>query len=137
MAVTADLVLRVRNLIAEQDDTTFRDEDIMLAIAQHNLPDSSGRSQWLNLDQTIANPLWIPTYDLYLAAADLLEVKLSQVSCQVDVSQEGSSYNLSQRYDQLSRLITRYRSQRRAKSVKLRVRPPASNAYIGNLPEVP
>jgi len=136
MTVTADLVLRVRQLINETEDTTFRDEEIVDAIAAHALTDLSGRSQWLNLDETIANTLWVPTYDVYLAAADLLEVKLAQVSCQVDVSQEGSQYTLSQRYDQLSRLITRYRSRRKSRVVKLRVQPPASNAYIGNLPEV-
>jgi len=136
MAVTADLVLRVRNLIFEADDTLFRDEDIIAAIAAHDLPDASGRSQWLNLDKTIPNQLWVPNYDVYLAAADLLEVKLAQVSCQVDVSQEGSTYNLSQRYDQISRLITRYRGRRKSRVVKLRVQPMASNAYIGNLPEV-
>lgn len=60
-------------------------------------------------------PLFITgrTYDLYGAAADVLEAWAAKVKCQVDFSAEGMSTKLSQYGDRLLQLAATYRQKQR------------------------
>lgn len=50
------------------------------------------------------------SYDVYGAAADLLERNLTGLAGEYDFSADGGSYSRSQKFDQLQALIQRYRT---------------------------
>lgn len=56
------------------------------------------------------------TYDIYAAAADLLEMWIAKLKLGVDFSADGSSFSLSQRVANLRTLVSRCRSMSKAGS---------------------
>lgn len=58
------------------------------------------------------------SYDVYGAAADLLERKLTGFAAEYDFSADGGSYSRSQKYEQFAALIQRYRTLSRTGGVR-------------------
>lgn len=58
---------------------------------------------------------WV--YDVYAAAADLLEMWLSKTSQLFDFSADGASYSLSQKSKGLSDLAAKYRAKQRVRMI--------------------
>ena len=107
MAVTAAQITRVRAL-ADASEADFTDAQITLAIEEYLKNDSSGYRPYED-DYTT-------TYDLYRAAADIVEQRAAKVATQYDTSADGATLNRSQIQEQLYALAARLRSRAAAKA---------------------
>lgn len=103
MSVTAAQITRVRKLSGNVSESDFDDDAITDAIELYPKIDSDG------LDP--ADDDWTETYDLYRAAADIVDQRAAAVANQYDQNTDGASLNRSQKFGQLSRLATRLRSR--------------------------
>ncbi len=96
-----DRIDRVRLLIADQPGAgaVFTDQEIQAALEAH--PYGEGE------------------YDVYGAAADLLEMWAAKVALEFDFNTDGQSFHRSQRQVALLRLAAQYRRQQRPVTAKL------------------
>lgn len=105
MGASTSQIERVKRLCAiEAGDAIYSDEVVSEFIETHPLNDSEGREPDAYL--------WVETYDVNLAAADICEEKAAAVAARFDFSADGGSYTRSQEFDHWSRLASRYRSRR-------------------------
>lgn len=144
MAASAAQIAQVRRMVAEPTTATYSDDAIAAYIEAHWLIDTNGREPYLTnngLGSTVApliNLLWVPTYDLNAAAADIWEEKAATLAANYDFNADGASHGLSQKHKQAMDQARYYRSRRRPGSIHQHVWPrtPAQeDTYIANLPE--
>ncbi len=95
----ADLIARVRLLIADQHgaDVVFTDQEIQAALEAH--PYGEGE------------------YDVYGAAADLLEMWAAKEKLSFDFEADGQTFRRSQKSQSLLELAREYRRQQRPQQV--------------------
>ena len=145
MTVPASTLARVRLMVHEPTDSTYSDAAIEERVIEHPLPDSAG--------VVPGGEGWVPTYDLYLAAADIWNEKAATLAGQFNFSADGASFQVNQAYANALQMVNHYtelstkalkrsRGSRKATSHKLIANPPPRdapgyypNAWIGNLPE--
>lgn len=73
------------------------DEQISVVIARYPRPDINGQPPLV--EGGGINPLWVPTYDLAMAAADLWYDYAAGLTGSYDFSADGASYSRSQEFD--------------------------------------
>ena len=107
MAVTAANIARVRSL-ADASVADFNDAAITAVIelytrrdADGNFPDEDG---------------YTDTYDLYRAAADVVEQRAAKVATQYNTTADGATLNRSSIQEQLFALAVRLRNRAAAKA---------------------
>lgn len=125
MAVLSIDIKRLRRMVAELDDTTYKDEDLALYIEIYPAVDSMGRSS--DEDE------WTEGYDLHAAAASIWEEKAASVASKHDFSADGASFTSSQLYEQYMDQ-SRYhwaRTKATAKSINKRPVETTSDLYLG------
>lgn len=141
MAATAEQVARLRRMVAEATTTTYSDDDLTEYIERYPLLDERGQEpySWLLSEPPTQqeNPLWIATYDLHAAAADVWQEKAAAVASNFDFTADGASFSRSQTYQQMLAQARWYAARRRPRPLWSHVWPTASNAepYPGNAPE--
>lgn len=124
MTVSASDIARVRRMVNEPTTTIYSDTDIETIIEDCAAADVRGQDPYIidvttNPPQLIDNPNWIPTYDLYDAAAQIWDEKLAKKEGNFDFSADGGSYTRSQAYDHARQLADHYRSLSYVKSVNM------------------
>lgn len=123
MSATAAQITRVRMLsgvtVSDYDDAT-----VTISIEQYPLYDSEGRFQ----DHTD----WEATYDLYAAAADIVDMRATEHVMKYDTSADGANLSRSQMFSQLQSLAKRLRC-RCAPKVKRSVNTMSFDDDSGNI----
>lgn len=120
MAATQTQKDEVRRYIADPSKTEFTDEVIATVIEHYPLPDIYGQEPLILENGTyVANTLWVPTYDLHAAAADLWEEKGANAVNHVDYNADGASFSLSQKFEHIKRQAAYHRSRRRVRYRKV------------------
>lgn len=144
MSATAAQIARLRRLVGESiDDTIFANTELATYIEEHPLLDERGENPY-TWDTTTdppsqdANELWVPTYDLNAAAADIWEEKAAILAQDYDFEADGSSYTRSQAYEQAMKQVRYFRSKRSPRTVSQRPEPFRSveTVWVANLAEV-
>ena len=102
MAVTATQITRVR-VLAGVTITAYSDAAVTLAISEYPKIDSVG------LDPSDAD--WTESYDLYRAAADIVDQRAAGVAEQYDQNSDGANLSRSQKFAQLTKLASRLRAR--------------------------
>jgi len=106
MAVTAAQIARVRSL-AQVSASDYDDSTVTTIIEMYTTMDTSGYFP--------AEDDYTTTYDLYRAAADIVEQEAAKVIKQYDVNTDGAQMNRSQMQKQLFTLAARLRQRGAAK----------------------
>ena len=117
MSATAAQIAQVRRMVNEPDDTTYDDDAITVYIEASAAIDERGEVPYTWDTSTEppteeANDLWIATYDLHAAAADIWQEKAAVVAVDFDFQADGGNYSRSQVYDAYMRQ-SRYHCARR------------------------
>lgn len=141
---TAAQIAQLRRMVAEPTNDTYNDAALTEYIQKYPLLDEQGEPPYY-LDTSTQPPTqednddWIPSWDLASAAADVWEEKAALVAGSYDVSVDGASHRLSQKYEQAMAQVRYHRSRRAAKNGTLHKWPEEHSAssmpWIGNLPE--
>jgi len=124
MSATAAQIAELRRMVAEPLTTTYSDLLLQGFIERYPLMDELRQEPytWTMVDgayTTLANTLWIPTYDLNAAAADVWQEKLAALSNQTDFSADGGNFSLSQKFEHAEKMVKHYRSRRSAKNIEV------------------
>ncbi len=141
MAATAAQVSQLRRMIDEPATTTYSDDTLQAYIERHPTLDENGQEpgDWLlaSPPRWVVNTLWIPTYDLAAAAADLWAEKASALAPDYDFNADGGSFSRSQAYEQAMKQARYYRSCQTVGTIDLTVWPRSALTpeVIINLPE--
>jgi hypothetical protein len=98
MAISAADITRVRNL-ADASVSDFDDDAIEYSIALFSIRDADGAEP--------AEDDWVETYDLYRAAADIVEQRAAKVATRYDTAADGATLHRSQLQAQLTALAAR------------------------------
>ena len=117
MTATAAMILQVRGWTNEPDDTTYDDDAITVFIERYPLLDERGEVPYTFDTSTEPptpedNDLWIATYDLHAAAADIWQEKAAPTAQDYDFEADGGRYSRSQSFEQCM-AMSRYHSARR------------------------
>jgi hypothetical protein len=116
MTAPAATIARLRRLTNEPDATTYDDSVLSEYLERYPLIDDNGNSPTivdpLGLVPAVANPLWVATYDIYAAAADIMEEKAAIVAQDFKFSADNGSYDRNQVFEQYMKLVKNYRSRR-------------------------
>ncbi|PKO03046.1 MAG: hypothetical protein CVU43_04505 [Chloroflexi bacterium HGW-Chloroflexi-5] len=121
--MTAAQIAELRRMVAEPTTTTYSDVLLQGFIARYPLMDELQQEPytWTMVDgvySQLANTLWIPTYDLNAAAADVWEEKLASLSAvAIDFNADGGNYSDSQAFEHAEKMVKRFRGRRCAKNV--------------------
>jgi hypothetical protein len=109
MSVTAAQILRVRSL-ANVTLAQYSDAAVTAIIEEYTKMDSSGYMP--------SEDDYTATYDLYRAAADVVELEAAKVAMQYDTTVDGATLNRSQIAEGLYSLAARLRQRGAAKACK-------------------
>lgn len=131
MAATVEMVARLRRMVAEPTDATYKDEDLAQAIENHPLVDARGEAPLVEGGELIGgtagvleeNPYWEATYDLNAAAADIWEEKAAALVGDYDFRAGDNQFNRSQAHLQAMRQARHFRSRRSPGTYQLRPEP--------------
>lgn len=125
MASASDIA-RVRRMTAEPTTATYADADIEDAIERYPCMDVHGQAPYVwtaGVGQTppirAQNPVWVETYDLNAAAADVWEEKAAALAHLYDFSADGGQYSRAQMVAQARATAARYRAIRSPKTLTL------------------
>lgn len=129
MAASADMVKRLRRMIAEPTIATYSDTELAIYIESYPLHDSEGNAS--------DHDDWTARYDLNAAASELWTEKASGVAQDYTFIADGSVLTRSQVYEQYMKQSRFYASRKAIGSVKVYVepKPVTLEDWIGNLPE--
>lgn len=117
MALTAAQILRVRSMINDKAAATFTDQDILdNAEAMAKVKDEELRAP--------THAEYVPTYDLYLLAAELWRLKAGFVSEEFDFRAEGGDFARSQKYRNCIDQAKRYSDMAGQRSANTGIRQP-------------
>lgn len=110
MAVDADVIARVRRMVAEQDNAApWDDATIAAYIERYALRDAAGVLP--------GEDGWTPTYDLHAAARDIWNDKAAMLASEFDVGVDGTTARRSQRFEQARRMAAYYGARAAARVV--------------------
>lgn len=113
MAATAAMISQVRQQANEPAESSlYSDETIRTLIERYPLIDSEGYDP--------DDDDWTATYDTSAATADLWQIKAGALADVVDMSADGISASLSQRYGQHVSQARFWRSRSAVRGVTLR-----------------
>ncbi|MBU2685886.1 MAG: hypothetical protein KKF27_21805 [Gammaproteobacteria bacterium] len=124
MSATAAQIAQVRRWVNEPDDTTYDDDAISVYIEAYPLLDERGEEPY-SWDTSTEPPtkddneVWLPTYDLHAAAADIWDEKAAVVAQDFDFTADGGSYSRSQVVAQFERQARMHRARRRPGTIRL------------------
>ena len=142
MAATAAQVARLRRMVAEPTETTYKDDELATTIESYPLIDERGEEPYswdTSTDPPTQeeNEAWIPTYDLAAAAAEVWSEKAALAAADYDFSADGASFSRSQAFEQAERMARYYRARRSPRTITARPEPefPVSETWVGNLQE--
>lgn len=111
MSATEAQVARIRRLCnLAEDDATYTDDVLEGYIESHPVDDADGHAP--------DDAAWTATYDLMAAAADVCEELAAKYADKHDFTADGGTFAMSQQFEHYTRLASRYRGRRRARSVK-------------------
>ncbi len=122
MSATADEIARVRRMTAETTTATYSDAQIQAFIESHAVVDANGTEPlyYAGVGQgMVANPTWMPTYDLNSAAADVWEEKAAVPAEDFDFNADGSQLYRSQVYRHAMQQARYYRSKRVPRTISM------------------
>ena len=124
MTATAAMILQVRGWTNEPDDTTYDDDAITVFIERYPLLDERGEVPYTFDTSTEppteeANDLWLATYDLHAAAADIWQEKAAVVAQDFDFSADGGNYSRSQVVAQFERQARYHSARRKPSTIRL------------------
>lgn len=112
MSASASDIARLRRMVAEPTNTTYTDTLLGEAILRYPLPDADGHMT--------DSDLWVATYDLNAAAAEIWQEKAAALVGRADFSADGGSYSDSQLVEQAERQARYYLSRRSAYTIRLK-----------------
>lgn len=140
MTATAAMIARLRRMVAEPTGETYDDAEIAATLERFPTLDDAGNEPFvesLNSGSSEPNPDWVPSYDFHAAAADLWQEKASRYVEEFDFTADGSSFHVSQKYNQMLSQARFHSARRTPKSARPRAWPEEqdTSAWIGNLPE--
>jgi hypothetical protein len=141
MAATAEQIERLRRMIAETTSATYSDTTLAEYVERYPLLDERGQKpySWLMADPPTqqVNPLWIATYDLAAAAADIWTEKAAELTGKFDFAADGASFARSQAYQQAIGQARYYAARRKPRAMQAHVWPTKRNdePFPGNAPE--
>lgn len=143
MAASAELIARLRRLTGEPTTATYDDAALAERIEAYPVRDARGEDPYswdasATPPAPVSNDAWLPTYDLYAAAADVWEEKAATVASDFDFSADGGRYDRSQVYEQYMKQVRYFRGKRRARGTRQRMEPRPGRdgtTWIGNLAE--
>lgn len=144
MTPTASQITEVRRYVNEKDTENFSDDDIVTVIEKYPALDELGEDPYYyeytggQIPVKKDNPNWVPTYNLFLAAAEIWEYKAAELAGKFDFSADGGNFSRSQAYNQALAMAKYYRGRGGASTIKLVKKPdeyPTPPEWIGNLPE--
>lgn len=118
MTATAAMRAQVRAWVNEPTTATYTDDEIDVVIERYPLLDERGEEPYTWDTSTEPptqddNDLWIVTYDLHAAAADIWEEKAGVVAIDFDFSADGGQYSRSQVFEQYMQLGRFHRARRK------------------------
>lgn len=124
MAATAAQIEQLRRMVAEPSFETYNDADIQGYIESYPTLDELGHEPFYwNYTTTppskVANPEWIPTYDLNAAAAAIWLEKAAVLASDYDFSADGGNFSRSQAYQQAMNQSRHYHSRRKPGTITL------------------
>ena len=143
MAASVDQIARLRRMVAEPLSTTYDDPALAGYIEAYALLDERGEDPFTLSSDTPPvredNPDWMPTYDLYAAAADIWLEKASALTGAFAFSADGATYQRDQQYAHAMSQARYYAARKSATSGTAHKWPDEHQdtelVWIGNLPE--
>lgn len=103
MSATVAQVAELRLMVNESTEDTYTDDTLETYIEKYPLIDSAGNEP--NDDD------WTATYNLYAAAADIVEHKAMAAAEKFDFTADGGTFQMSQTERALRRSSENYRAQ--------------------------
>lgn len=114
-SITVDMLGQLRRMVNEPTVSPYTDDVLVYYLQLHPVTDKNGidinENDWLlyldfnnsetsyaDLISTGALPVWIPTWDLHAAAADIWEEKAALVQAYYNFSADGGNYSQSDLY---------------------------------------
>ena len=116
--VVDDEVVRVRRLVSEPSQTPYTDDIIRETIALHPLVDRNDAEPFYTCPFSISTE-WVPTWDLYAAAADIWTEKAAAVACKISFDADGVDIKRSDLHTHYMRQAMFCMSRRVATSIRL------------------
>jgi hypothetical protein len=118
MSVTAEMIARVRLIVAEPTNAgNYTDALVEAHIERYPCLDERGEKPYTFTAATPpaqdANENWIPTYDLYAAAADIWAQKAAGVAEQFNFGSDDQSFERSKIHEQYLKQMRMCLSRRR------------------------
>jgi hypothetical protein len=93
MAATAAMIVQLRRMVAEPDETMYDDANLASYIENYAVMDCNGESPYEEAPNAdTVNPEWITTYDLNAAAADVWGEKAATAASKFDVDLDGARF---------------------------------------------
>ncbi len=127
MSATDEQVARLRRMVSEPTEDTYDDDALAEYIERYALEDARGEYPTVESEAAPGtleeNPDWTATYDMYAAAADVVEEKAAAVAVDFDFEADGGQFTRSQKFNQMMRLVRHYRSKRSPRTITLRMEP--------------
>jgi len=114
VTVAAELIARLRRMVAEPTTTMYSDTVLSSAIERYPVMDEDGYEP----DEDD----WTATYDLNAAAAEVWTEKAAGLVAGYDFNAGGATYNRSQAYQQAMAQARHYLSRRQVSKIKLTIR---------------
>lgn len=145
MSATAAMVATVRRYVNEPDDANgYTDEQLEGIIESYPVLDERGQVPYTWDTSTTppsqdANELWVPTYDLHAAAAQVWEEKAGTTAHLYTFTADGGQYVRSEASKQMMQMAKYHRARRKPGTHRLLAwpQPKSRSSAVGNLPEVP
>jgi hypothetical protein len=143
MSATATQIAEVRRMVAEPTVTTYSDATLTAFIERFPLLDERGEMPYTwRLAQPptqLANPLWVATYDLHAAAAEIWTEKAATLAANFDFTADGASFARSQAHTMAMQMARYHAARRKPRPLWSHVWPKESllEPYPGNAPEDP
>lgn len=133
--VTAAQLAELRRMVAEPSTTTYGDALLTTYIEKYPLMDSQGIDPtYLDYSSTpplpVAEPCWIPTYDLHAAAADVWEEKAAPQATKSDFSSDGGNYSMSQKFEMAMKMVKFHRARRAVRNIDMIKKPLETNGLV-------
>jgi hypothetical protein len=122
MSASAEQIARLRRMVAEPTDATYSDATLAGYIEARALVDANGIEPLYYAGVVlgfVVNPIWVPTYDLNAAAADVWEEKAGIPAEDFDVDADGANLSRSQVYEHYMAQARYYRARRSAKTISM------------------
>jgi len=138
MSATAAQIAQVRRMVNEPTDDTYDDDAISVYIEASASIDERGEIPYTWDTSTEPptkdeNEIWIPTYDLHAAAADIWTEKAAVVAVDFDFQADGGNYTRSQVYQAYERQARYHGARRKPGTLTLHMYPKETDVLDSDL----